>query len=387
MKKLMLNRLLLVFIISLIFFEFLPVASAAEDLTWVKTTDTAPWNRYYFASCSYAGKLWVFGGNDGGILWNDAWWSINGTTWYEANASCAWSVRHEFSALVFDGKMWIIGGSDYVGQLGDVWYSTDGAEWTQALAGGAGWVARGTYASCVFNGSMWLMGGWWDAVGFLNDAWYSSDGVNWNMANATCAWSSRRMTPAVVYDNKMWIFAGFDGTVYNDTWYSTDGAEWIQATPAANWTARYAIQSAVYDNKMWIMGGVDVIGLLNDTWYSTDGINWTNTTELANWSARYGGNSEIFRNSMWIIGGADAFVVLGEAWYTYIPPPVPPFVPYDIVNNLTTYILPIMIVVGLLLIVVTAATGSLDMRTLLGILACMLIAMVVLNLLAGNPPI
>ena len=147
MKKLMLNRLLLAFVIISMLLVMIPVASAVENPTWIQATTAAPWARYQFASCSYAGKLWVFGGNSGGILNNDAWWSANGTTWYLANASCAWGVRHEFSALVYDGKMWIIGGSDYVGQLGDVWWSTDGAVWTQALAGGAGWVARGTYAS------------------------------------------------------------------------------------------------------------------------------------------------------------------------------------------------------------------------------------------------
>jgi hypothetical protein len=46
-----------------------------------------------------------------------------------------------------------------------------------------------------------------------------------------------------------------------------------------------------------------------------------------------------------------------------------------------------MIIIGILLIVVTAATGNLDMPTLLGILACLIITMVVLNLIAGNPPI
>jgi len=90
---------------------------------------------------------------------------------------------------------------------------------------------------------------------------------------------------------------------------------------------------------------------------------------------------------MWIIGGADAAVALAEVWYTYKATPIPPTPPYNIVNSLTTQILPIMIIIGILLIVVTAATGNLDMPTLLGILACLIIAMVVLNLIAGNPPI
>ena len=47
------------------------------------------------------------------------------------------------------------------------------------------------------------------------------------------------------------------------------GGGWQEATSSANWPARYAHTSLVYDNKMWVLGGYDGSNYLNDVWNSS----------------------------------------------------------------------------------------------------------------------
>ena len=79
---------------------------------------------------------------------------------------------------------------------------------------------------------------------------------------------------------------------------------WQEATGSANWSARSNHTSLVYNNKMWMLGGTDG-SRKNDVWDSTDGINWTETTASANWSARNSHTSLVYNNKMWVLGGND----------------------------------------------------------------------------------
>ena len=59
---------------------------------------------------------------------------------------------------------------------------------------------------------------------------------------------------------------GNDGSNrFNDVWYSSNGASWTQATSSAGWTGREGPTSVVFDNKMWVMGGYDG-SYRNDVW-------------------------------------------------------------------------------------------------------------------------
>ena len=103
--------------------------------------------------------------------------------------------------------------------------------------------------------------------------------LNWVRATANAGWSAREGHTSVVFNNKMWVMGGFNGTIrYNDVWYSTNGINWSQATANAGWSARCYHTSVVFNNKMWVLGGD---GGGNDVWYSTDGNSWTQATANA----------------------------------------------------------------------------------------------------------
>ena len=187
--------------------------------------------------------------------------------------------------------------------------------WIQATAS-AGWSARQNHTSVVFDNKIWVIGGW-DGTR-KNDVWYSTDGVNWTQATASAGWTARDNHTSVVYDNKMWVMGGWDqiGAIKNDVWYSTDGINWIQATTNAGWSTRYQHTSVVFDNKIWVMGGGTPASYKNDVWYSSDGVTWTQATANAGWSVRYSHTSVTFDNKIWVMGGFDGTNRFRDVWYS-----------------------------------------------------------------------
>lgn len=196
--------------------------------------------------------------------------------------------------------------------------------WTQATAS-AGWTPRCNHTSVVFNDKIWVIGGWDGS--YKNDVWYSNDGVNWTCATSNAEWSGRYRHASVVYDNKIWVIGG--GVSYNtflrDVWYSTDGVSWTCATSSAPWADRQGLTAVVFDNKMWVLGGWSryeyppmppLIYYYNDVWYSTNGINWTPATYNAEWQARYAHASVVFNNKIWVLGGNVRDNILNDVWYS-----------------------------------------------------------------------
>ncbi|MBI2039527.1 hypothetical protein HYT18_00465 [Candidatus Microgenomates bacterium] len=177
--------------------------------------------------------------------------------------------------------------------------------WTQET--GTVWPARYAHTSLVFNSKMWVMGGT-DGTSAKNDVYSSTDGKNWTQETAAAAWSARYNHTSLVFNGKMWVMGGTNGiSNKNDVYSSTDGKNWTQETAAAAWSARFGHTSEFFNNKMWLMGGTDGSGsgYKNDVYSSTDGKNWTQETAAAAWSARYYHTSLTFNNKIWLMGGYD----------------------------------------------------------------------------------
>lgn len=189
--------------------------------------------------------------------------------------------------------------------------------WKQATSEAA-FSARRGQASLVFNDQIWVMAGW-DGTSTKNDVWSSTDGISWSLATASAAWSKRNTPVCLVFDSKMWLLGGYtnDSNKYNnDVWNSADGINWIQVTPSAPWSGRSNHSGLIFDNKMWIMGGYNFYKFSNDVWCSTDGLNWTEVASSAPWPARTGTQCLVFDNKMWVIGGSGSNSNYSDAWYS-----------------------------------------------------------------------
>ena len=152
----------------------------------------------------------------------------------------------------------------------------------------------------------------------LSDVWSSADGVQWNRANDSAGFGDRSGLSAAVFDNRMRVIGGNQGTkLYNDTWYSADGVLWTEATAAGAFSGRAAMQVRYLTTRTWVIGGIGSRRTLNDTWYTADGINWTEATPSAAFPGRFDFPALVLNDRMWVIGGLTVTVPRREQHVVY----------------------------------------------------------------------
>ncbi len=251
------------------------VWNSADGANWNEVTSAAAWEgRDEHKALVYNNQIWIMGGSAASGTKNDVWYSNDGFNWGCTTTAAAWSQRLRMGVVVFNNQMWVMGGESGTGNVvyNDVWYSSDGVNWGYTTTAAA-WAARQGLSAVVYNGAMWVSGGD-DAVSTtFNDVWSSSDGINWTNATSSAGWAARLTQGNVVFNGRMWIYDGWyeiGGWVYyNDVWYSYDGTAWTEATNSAPWSARNDSGCVVFNNYMWIIAGyVGSGGISNDVWRS-----------------------------------------------------------------------------------------------------------------------
>jgi len=162
--------------------------------------------------------------------------------------------RAGLSVVSFKGKLWVLGGSQgddlSIGGgpkcrqvFNDVWYSQDGSEWHMAT-GDAPWEARAGGVALVKGGWLYYMGGEKGFTGeddYFNDVWRTKDGMNWQEVTGPdgAGWSPRPGHKCSVLANHFVCMGGFAAldpfppnfdTNPSDIWVSKDGADWTQVS-------------------------------------------------------------------------------------------------------------------------------------------------------------
>ncbi len=276
------------------------IINTAQD-EWTEVASSAPWSaRSNHTSIAFNNKIW--------IMERDIWSSSDGKIWTQI-ASNDWPIRGRHSSVTFDNKIWMLGGN-YLRSKNDVWSSPDGETWTQVTSS-AGWLARSNHTSVIFNDRIWVIGGFFgsDSDGnsfFGNDIWSSPDGKTWTRVTSSADWSARFHHTSVVFNDKIWVIGGWDGSNKNDVWSSPDGKTWTRVTSSADWSKRNGHTSLVFDNKIWVIE--------NDVWSSPDGKTWTEVTASTDWTGRSVHASVIFDNKIWVTGGYDGDKNLNDVW-------------------------------------------------------------------------
>jgi len=185
---------------------------------------------------------------------------------------------------------------------------------------------------------------------------YTNLGKKWTLATDEPGWSEREYHKSIVYDNKIWIFAGYDKDWhYGDVWSSKDGINWedeennigsilagdevcicefkdkfwvisedgiayskdlkdwnsVEIDDGNVWnnkllTDRNRPKCVVNDDKIWIIGGTRYPN--DDVWSSSDGIKWKEISEDIGEVSRTSAAVVSFDNKIWIIGGHTTYV-------------------------------------------------------------------------------
>ena len=174
-----------------------------------------------------------------------------------------------------------------------------GAAWQQST--NVGWDARDRHSSVVFENKIWVIGGFDGSR--KRDVWSSSNGTSWTEVTDSADWTARRLHTSVVFKNKMWLIGGSTfGPNEDDVWSSSNGSDWEQATADAAWKVRIGHSSVVFDNKIWVLGGLDD-RYFRDIWSSSNGSDWSRATDNPGWSSRAYHTSIVFNNKIWVLGG------------------------------------------------------------------------------------
>jgi hypothetical protein len=290
-------------------------SALAAQAGWRDEQAYGTWSdRSEFNAQVFNGRVWVF---EGGVPWRSTgdgsvWSSIDCISWQEEvsrenRATPPWPPNRGFGAYtVFDSRMWKTGGLGIGQGSSDVWSTADGLNWREETPS-APWLDRMMHAALAFDGRMWVMGGRQGNTGYLamNDVWSSTDGVNWTQAATVYPdiWPQRFYHRAVVYNGRMWVMGGQNGSkFFNDVWSSADGVHWVEETSNAPWTPRWRHVVIEYAGRLWVIGGHNWEGdYYGDVWSTTDGRNWR--YEGQPWFKRLGHEAVVLGGRIWVIGG------------------------------------------------------------------------------------
>ena len=160
------------------------------------------------SAVSFKGKLWVLGGSQGDdlsitpgggpncrVVFNDVWYSQDGSEWHMATDNAPWEARAGGVALVKGGWLYYMGGEKgFTGEgdyFNDVWRTKDGMTWVEVTGpGGAEWSPRPGHKCSVLANHFVCMGGFAALDPFPpnfdtnpSDIWVSKDGADWTQVS------------------------------------------------------------------------------------------------------------------------------------------------------------------------------------------------------------
>lgn len=268
-------------------------------------------------SVVFDNKMWVIGGYDGFSHLNDIWQSTDGETWTQVTAEAPFHKRRFHSTVVFDNKIWVMGGHNGADILTDIWKSSDGENWT-LVTGALPFIISYDQSVVAFQNKLWVIGSGSSPAKSMNTIWQSTDGETWTSVDSQVPFSDRIGFATLVFDNKIWIIGGngvgVENRLLNDSWHSSDGKIWIQVNATTLFSERQGHTSVVFDGKMWLIGGFDGSSRVNDIWQSADGETWTQVIKEGPYTGRLEYTPISFNNKIWVIGGSTGSALLNDVW-------------------------------------------------------------------------
>jgi len=172
-------------------------------------------------------------------------------------------------------------------------------------------------AMVVFNNKVWSFAGIQNNIDndFNHDVWFSNNGIAW-VSVADNVPIGRRGTTLTKFNNKLWIIGGEnnDGNALSDIWSSSDGEHWVLEISTPQFGAVKFHQTIVFNDKMYVIFG-NVSTNHTEVWSSSNGIDWTqNTANAADaFFGRGAHKAVVFNNAIYVIGG-EATTRLNDVW-------------------------------------------------------------------------
>jgi hypothetical protein len=248
-----------------------------------------------------------------------AWEKMKANTFVDAdtfNYSADWSGRHAMGCTTHGGKMLIVGGDPVHTPVRDVWSSTNGVKW-ERNAQNTAFPTRVFQQTFSFQDKLWVVGGQTYMSEFTlayPDVWNSVDGISWNRVTSSGPPPRAMIHGELAYKGRMWLVSGglYDDpnrpkrSAYDDVWSSADGVSWRRELEHTPFSPRYFINVAIYDDRMWMMGGYNGTGNLGDVYYTSDGANWYEAVTPPTLVGRHSASAWSYKGALyWGIGNAE----------------------------------------------------------------------------------
>ncbi|KAK6617125.1 hypothetical protein RUM43_014727 [Polyplax serrata] len=247
---------------------------------------------------AYKDVIYIFGGDRGNIMLNDLLrFDVKEKSWYIAHSFKAPTPRYHHSAVVHENSMYIFGG--YTGDIhsnsnltnkNDLYeYKFQTCQWVEWNVVGVAPVARSAHGAVVYDGKMWIFAGY-DGNARLNDMWTIPLGgtgpKTWTkiMQNGDCPPTCCNFPVAVARDS-MFVFSGQSGAKITNslfqfhfkdfTWKRISTEHILRRTPSPP-ARRFGHTMVAYDRHLYVFGGAADGILPNDLHcYDLDTQTWS----------------------------------------------------------------------------------------------------------------
>lgn len=257
-------------------------------------------------------EVWSIGGyndyNNG--LSSDIWKSENGANWLSVTRN-EFPNRINHTLTVYDNKMWVIGGftentPGNLTTLNDVWFSSDGETWSLATDDLLSGANVGFHSTVVFNNKLYLIKDGYNESAPGCTVWSSNNGIDWTQETNN-AFSYRDDFDAIVFNDELYVIGGsWESSFFNEIWKSTDGINWSQVnTGSSIFSSRAGSESIIYENKLWVFGGRNGTSTITNMglWYSNNGSSWSRYEPLPSEDGIQDFSALTFENAIWVFGG------------------------------------------------------------------------------------
>ncbi len=254
---------------------------------------------------------------------NGAWLSKDGKRWVktdlpESGLNSAYQKYVQFNGAVYAlGSL--SGNFEKFSIATKIRRTRDFRTW-ETLAESSNIPQRIFYTVTVFQNKIWMFGGF-DGSRYHNDVWRSADGVHWEQVVASAPWSARSPAVTVVFNNKIWLMGGgvIDGQTnpnpasYQEMWISSDGKTWKKEK--TNFDKKWGGAPVVFDGKLWLVGMNRGVAFASAIWMTEDGETWHEHT--APWSPRGAVAAWVYNNKLFMTGGTSSHTENGEIKFVY----------------------------------------------------------------------
>ena len=124
------HKLLAAFLLSVV------AVLCQENASWVVSTPSARWSPRGCGKTTVAlgNNVYICGGTNGSVAFNDVWISSGGSSWSLVNANASFGARSGACVTSSSPRLLLVGGErrtnggDATEYLSDVWDSSDGCE-------------------------------------------------------------------------------------------------------------------------------------------------------------------------------------------------------------------------------------------------------------------